>query len=585
MADGRAGAGAVIDEKLLRDCIYIEGNVRPGLGEDAVHGKSSSGPSFAVGGRGKAGGGRSAAAGALVSAQSNAPVREMELHEVTALMLSYRKIGTIANLVGVDKLVKLHLDNNNISTIENLGHLRHLKWLDLSFNRITAITGLENLTELEDLSLHRNQISVVEGLDAQRGSLTCLSLGRNEIPQEVLDDVGKYLHKFKKLRMLSLAGNKIDQQSAYRLKLLGYINGLRFLDSRAVLESDVAKARDELRGTIMSQDDEDKQEEERADQERKDADEATRYRGYNCPNENRFRAEIAGVYAEGRNMQRLLDFDFLRDRIKDIIDPYNTDFDAKTKALADKMKEIKQAKDTDFDDYQVTLARAKTRCDLEGKETIRAFEKQLKKVIPHGIRAKREPELRDDTEEQVELLLSRLDDLRTALLELEADQQDMFDSLNKAFEDALENHKVAATETLNVMFEDIRQVEKKMYNDMSHYMKSFFDDKERDKNEPESFNTGLSENDPDAALAGLLDSREEFAKAFQDWHEKRTNAIDQRMELHVKHEEESFKALIERLKEAEHKRNRWRVCEIAKYHAHTRDELQRWLATNAEGQA
>jgi Leucine-rich repeat (LRR) protein len=96
------------------------------------------------------------------------------------LILSFRNIGKIENLVGLQSLVKLCLDNNQIKEIINLDHLVNLKWLDLSFNSIERIQGLKSLKQLEDLSLYSNNISIIEGLDSCV-SLQCISLGNNKI--------------------------------------------------------------------------------------------------------------------------------------------------------------------------------------------------------------------------------------------------------------------------------------------------------------------------------------------------------------------------------------------------------------------
>ena len=54
----------------------------------------------------------------------------------SSLVLSFRNIGKIENLVGLQSLVKLCLDNNQIKEIVNIEHLVNLRWLDLSFNNI-----------------------------------------------------------------------------------------------------------------------------------------------------------------------------------------------------------------------------------------------------------------------------------------------------------------------------------------------------------------------------------------------------------------------------------------------------------------
>jgi hypothetical protein len=154
--------------------------------------------------------------------------RELAFEQVEVAAFSFRGLSSISNLWGLDKLVKLQLDNNRIQRIENLGHLvgpstsraaamavlasthsskhdatwlrqqhaayqlhlllplllllssqTNLTWLDLSFNRITAIEGLEQLTRLSDLSLFNNQISSLQGLDTLQ-NLNVLSIGQQQ---------------------------------------------------------------------------------------------------------------------------------------------------------------------------------------------------------------------------------------------------------------------------------------------------------------------------------------------------------------------------------------------------------------------
>ena len=101
---------------------------------------------------------------ALTHPLSSSPVFRLtfyELYAATKLVLSFKHIVRIENLVGFQSLTKLCLDNNQIEEIVNLGHIKTLRWLDLSFNKIRKIQGLSELVNLEDLSLYANKISVL----------------------------------------------------------------------------------------------------------------------------------------------------------------------------------------------------------------------------------------------------------------------------------------------------------------------------------------------------------------------------------------------------------------------------------------
>src|SRR3989338_1232715 len=100
----------VINEALIRECVYFEGNIKPGLalGEDTLSRASGSVGimSATTGGGGQRGGGR----GQQGAAERHAAAREQQLlvplHEVRSLMFSFKNIGAISNLVGVDKITK-----------------------------------------------------------------------------------------------------------------------------------------------------------------------------------------------------------------------------------------------------------------------------------------------------------------------------------------------------------------------------------------------------------------------------------------------------------------------------------------------
>lgn len=163
------------------------------------------------------------------------------------LILSFRNIGKIENLVGLQSLVKLCLDNNHIKEIINLDHLVNLKWLDLSFNHIEKIQGLKSLKQLEDLSLYSNNISIIEGLDSCV-SLQCLSLGNNKI--KLLEQVIR-LRQLRNLRMLTLSGNPICNEPEYKMTVLAYVDALSYLDYALVDSSEIANAKEQYHDELL----------------------------------------------------------------------------------------------------------------------------------------------------------------------------------------------------------------------------------------------------------------------------------------------------------------------------------------------
>lgn len=127
-------------------------------------------------------------------------------------MTAKTDIVEISNLTGMEKIVKLQLDNNIIVRIQGLDQLVNLRWLDLSFNLIEKIEGLEKNKELEDLSLYNNCISELTpdlkgpGPLDNLVKLNVLSIGKNKLTK--LEDMLKYLKRFKRLQVLKIEENE-----------------------------------------------------------------------------------------------------------------------------------------------------------------------------------------------------------------------------------------------------------------------------------------------------------------------------------------------------------------------------------------
>lgn len=173
---------------------------------------------------------------------------ELDLQEVSSLLLSFQNIYKIDNMEGFENLTKLQLDNNRIQKIQNLDHLVNLEWLDLSFNQITTIENLDTLVNLKDLSLFNNQITKIENLDALK-KLNVLSLGNNQI--ENLDYI-KDLRQFKNLRLLNLKGNKVCDDADYHNTVFAYLTGLKYLDYTLIEPYQFQKARDAKLETVRT---------------------------------------------------------------------------------------------------------------------------------------------------------------------------------------------------------------------------------------------------------------------------------------------------------------------------------------------
>jgi len=180
---------------------------------------------------------------------------DISLWNLSHLSLSYQNIIDIDNLRGMEKLVKLQLDNNIIYKIQNLDHLVNLEWLDLSFNQIEIIEGLDSLTKLTDLSLYNNHIVEVSGL-RKLLKLNIISLGENRIKS--YETVVNYLRDIpNKLEVLTMEGNpciKKDNKEEYQNYIYAYLNKLQYLDYHIIKHENRVQALDKYREEIVERD-------------------------------------------------------------------------------------------------------------------------------------------------------------------------------------------------------------------------------------------------------------------------------------------------------------------------------------------
>ena len=157
----------------------------------------------------------------------------------------------------MEKIVKLQLDNNIIVKLQGLDHLVNLRWLDLSFNLIEKIEGLDKNRELEDLSLYNNKITDLSADKDGKGplddltKLNVLSIGKNKITK--LDDMLRYLQKFKRLQVLKIEGNEFKSEgkqgndNAYKTKAIAWLKNLVYLDYNVIKPEERDSAINEMR--------------------------------------------------------------------------------------------------------------------------------------------------------------------------------------------------------------------------------------------------------------------------------------------------------------------------------------------------
>lgn len=190
---------------------------------------------------------------------------DMKIWDLTHLSLSYLNIVEIDNLVGLEKLVKLQLDNNIIMKIKGLDTLVNLQWLDLSFNSIQVIENLDFCYKISDLSLYSNHIRKISGLENLK-NLNVLSLGKNKLSS--LDDSISYLSKLKNnLQVLKLAENDFSKrgEKEYSLRIIAHLKNLKYLDYELITQDKRNTAIEEHKDEISNKENgsEEKTEEDR----------------------------------------------------------------------------------------------------------------------------------------------------------------------------------------------------------------------------------------------------------------------------------------------------------------------------------
>ncbi|XP_055929863.1 dynein regulatory complex subunit 3-like isoform X1 [Argiope bruennichi] len=162
----------------------------------------------------------------------------IERNLVLSLQLEHQSLLNISNLWKFTLLTKLVMANNYIEEIEGLETLSNLQHLDLSFNCIKVIKGLDGLINLEYLNLSYNEITHLENLDNQK-NLETLLVRHNKIKsfENML-----YIAQFENLFCLGIEENPLMEMDNGRLRVLGVLPQLKFLDFILVTENELQEA-------------------------------------------------------------------------------------------------------------------------------------------------------------------------------------------------------------------------------------------------------------------------------------------------------------------------------------------------------
>lgn len=531
----------VIDEHLIRDCIYL----KPASSSDEERLR-------VVGNREEA----------LLQDKMKNEVQNVGLHKVSTLLISFRRIGKIENLYGLGNLTKLCLDNNHIKKIENISHLTKLQSLDLSFNQITVMEGMDTLTELDSLNLFSNQIATVSGLEGMK-KLTTLSLGNNKV--ENLDESARYLHLCRNLRVLTFKGCKLESLPHYRARLLAFVPTLRYLDGKAVREAEVAQAREEQRENLMPIDEEDERIAAAEKAAAEDESKVKEFELYNCPDDSKLCDELFQLKADNHNMVDVIRSDILISSTKEIMDRFQVEFNEKAKELADAMKAIRLKRDADDVSYLSALAQYEKENSSQCLKLIKDFEGLMKRHLPRGI-GRKEPLTLD--RETLNMLHTKLITLKSELLEKEAEQFDVFETLHNAT--ILKWKSDQADVLIQTSFETLGRAEADFQSALKQAFDQVFEQRQK-REHPTSDDYYYSKTDE--SIIALMDNKDDYQKVLAEWFELRRRRLEE-LELH--HLREEDKLLTERgrnIMQNEQDRHRSKLNEIDAYYTQTAERI------------
>ena len=459
---------------------------------------------------------------------------ELPLREVDTLICSFQNIMKIDNLMGLQNLVKLQLDNNIISRIQNLEHLSNLQWLDLSFNNISKIEGLDTLTKLKDLSLFNNNIETIENLD-NLTNLNILSIGNNNINK--LENV-LYLRRFRKLRLINLAGNPICSDGEYRPYVLSHIKDLKYLDYRMVSENAVNQAKEHYQDELLIIEENEQKEENEKKEKEAESHKAELMRN----------ANLEGIPTLFDDMLKEdPEYNTLR-RVPDLLNPlgeFHNKWSSLTEDFSQQVLQQYEKKENERKDWDVIVKNFTGGKDKEARELILEFKRAKKYTFR---------ELRDDpsyAETKAQPLRVANIELRDKLMNLELEiveaLEQLYNDLDTNYSTLVEQNKV----NYNTYFTQLRDLENAWFEAVTGQAMQHL----------EQYQAGELE-DLDTDTRTLLQDKEMLLNSIQSSHDAHTSKIDALEDMLVTNEVNNTTDMLSSIDEWIRQQNRERINEI-----------------------
>ncbi|SCZ92401.1 BZ3500_MvSof-1268-A1-R1_Chr5-2g07832 [Microbotryum saponariae] len=153
---------------------------------------------------------------------------------------------------------ELDLRGHNIAAIENLGVTKDgIDSLDLTDNSITSLSNFPLLRRLQHVHISNNPIRTLSpSITTSLPNLRSLVVRNGSLPTEALASVGSVLGRCRKLEMLVLKGNPLEQAQYYKEWIVFSCKGLRSLDFERVKQQlivIICRAQDRTRALSLFQ--------------------------------------------------------------------------------------------------------------------------------------------------------------------------------------------------------------------------------------------------------------------------------------------------------------------------------------------
>lgn len=473
----------------------------------------------------------------------------------SSLVLSFHNIGKIENLVGLESLTKLCLDNNQIKEISNLDHLVNLRWLDLSFNNIQKIQGLRSLKYLEDLSLYSNKISLIEGLE-HCSSLQCLSLGNNII--DSLEQVIR-LRQLKSLRMLTLAGNPICDETEYKMTILAYVDGLNYLDYALVDAAERSSAKEQYHDELL-----DVEEKESVVVEKQSRDKAMAEYLKELDESGIIFAHVLfdDMFSDDPDLEKLKHLP----GTKELIESFRASFKTLSDDFIKNATEKYEAKKKNIADFESAVAAVRKKDDTESISLIESFNKSRKSAVAS---------LRNegDKKQVVSSLQEELNRVGDELMSIELRQVEKFEVMVDEFDNRMNDAKNISLEMQQLFFRAVEELEDKYSTNVRAVAMDLIDRLSKEE---------LAEDYLDDEAMAMVVDKDSAMGTLSGSHDMHIGKILKREDEARATENRRYQELISGFMTEEKARNRDRILQIHDFTRSSSAALSKILALDEE---